>query len=276
MKEDLVYLSGEIKDKGWGWDTLKGLTMWLLFISISMGIAFWFLANGTSTEQATVAFYDNILISFTFFVSMFPVIRILASKFFHKDNIPLDYIIHNPTHCILNRIFKKKLITTKRLVIICLIFGFLYSLLIWITPTRLQDERSWLILVASPKEYSIDTSNVRSAYLKANPTSPAENLLIFGFFQPIIYILLQKYAKIPWHVSFVMTIFIIGVVGFPAYHWKKYGEKETDLQSTMVFGVSNSVMSGLTGSLMFTEFFHQINNGMGELKSATSFGLSIG
>lgn len=263
---EVQYISGQ-SDKKLTWNTIKGLVMWLTFVGLSMFFAFWFSANGTLEERATVNFYSIILITFTFFISLFAIIRLLALKFLKKD-VPLDFILHNPAGCLINRIAKQEILNTKRLVLLTFGWFIVISLLINVTG---------FILINMPTEYAIDPiiGKVRSAILKANPTSPAENLMIFGFFEPLVFILLQKYAKIPWHVSLIITIIIVGTIGFPAYHWGKYGAKETDLMSTAIFGTTNAGISAMTGSLLFTEVWHQANNFWGEMRNAKQWGLSV-
>jgi len=267
-EEKLVYLSGNVDDQNFGWNTIKGLTLWITFVSISMFFGFWFSTNGTLEEKATVNFYSIILLTFMSFISIFAIIRIVAWKFFHKKYVPLDFILLNPYNCILNRILGKQVLTTKRLFLIGIVWGLVVAFMIYGTGFK---------MIGSPTEYVADplVGKIRSAMLKANPTSPAENLMIFGFFEGIIFILLQKYAKIPWHVAFVITVILIGVVGFPAYHWARYGEKETDLLSVSIWSVSNSAIAGLTGSLLITEIWHEVNNYVGEMRNAKQWGLSV-
>lgn len=268
MKQKLEYLSGQSTDKKFAWNMIKGLVMWLIFIGFSMFFGFWFVANGTLEEKATIDFYSIILLTFTFFVSTFAIVRLLALKFFKKKDIPIDFILHNPSGCLLNRIVGQKVLNTKRLFLISVVWGIIVALLIYGTGFR---------VIGMPPEYAVDpiVGKMRSAYLKANPTSPAENIMIFGFFEGLLFILLQKLAKIPWQASLIITVIVVGTIGFPAYHWTRYGEKETDLLSTAIFGTTNAGISALTGSLAFVEIWHQFNNYFGEMRDAKQWGISV-
>lgn len=261
-QKDIQFLSGNPDAKGLKHNLLMGLLIFGIFWALSYAGSVWFIANGTPTERGTATFYKDILSSMGLFLAIFTVIRVL------KPHLPIDFILHNPENSMINRILGQKVLNTKRLFLISIAWGIIMSVLIYTTG---------FTIISMPVEYAADPviGKVRSAFLKANPTSPAENVLIFGFLLGLVYLVLHRLIRIPWSIALVLTILIIGIIIFPAYHWAKYGAAESDLMSTAIFGTTNAGISAMTGSLLFTEVWHQVNNYVGEMRQARTFGISV-
>ncbi len=116
-------------------------------------------------------------------------------------------------------------------------------------------------------------TEIAAVGLNMEPAASSETLLFFGAIMPIFYGIskaISKKNKLMLVSLMIIFIIINGVVLWPLYHRARYGSDEEELLGVMFFGLSSSIITATTGSIIPTWIWHLINNGLHEAKSLFS------
>jgi hypothetical protein len=109
--------------------------------------------------------------------------------------------------------------------------------------------------------------------LSAEPASGAETLTFFAVLLGLVYGIskaISKKNKIVFVTLLIIGALVVGGVIFPAYHVLRYGSDEQSLLGVAFFGVSNSLLTIITGSVFTGWMWHIVNNGLNEAKTLFS------